>query len=832
VPQTRSHSLCSSLAAALLVVACGNRDGSEQSQHLQATGSVSAETAPRSRKIDLLRRAPDEVTEQTGVLVPSPAGQWGSHGLDGWEGYTTHDGSGRPGVWAKRSEASLRLPVARLRDRTLELIAWVAEPGEHEPAEQRVELVLNDRSLGTVVLRTAPTEVRISAPRDHWVLGDNHLVLRVPHTRKGWNGEPLGVGLAQVDYGATRRVAHDPQGRHLQLQPFSGLRYRIEGVPGGRLAIHGTTGARDGGVILTLRRFDALTVQTMALGGPLEIPARGGVLETTVPLAQDPGQILEVELCWRAEDGASTGLELDRLEILDVLQHDLPPIVLISLDTVAARNLSVYGYPRKTSPRLEELACEAVVFERCLANSTWTVPSHMALMTGLHAGVHARHPVLEPGVEPDLSEMWQLDERRWTLAEALRAAGYRTGGFVDSLWLSGRLAFDQGFELYDDSAARIELDRTEGGIEHVSALALSWLAEPDERPPFLFLHCFDAHGPYTVPEPWKGQLAGRTISQPLSSAFAGVLDRCFGGIHSYIAAPYANSDGIPKRLPTDPIADAYDEGLLALDARLGAFMDRLRESGLWDEAVVIVTSDHGESMTEHDFFFAHGMAYDSVLRVPLLVKLPRGEQGGRRIAQGVQLVDLYSTILELAGLDPSNRGRHGRSLAPALRGQELAPAALFAQGGLMQQATLEYGRWKLLAYDPTRESDLATVLSFPGVPRDWRNQHVPELEDSALTLDLFEAIRADPERSARLWNALVELVGRPHYELYDMRSDLGERTNLAAAHPEIIAELVNRLGGELRRVEQTRARLSTQRPMRALTGEDRAALDALGYSGR
>lgn len=821
------------LAASTALVVCILAVSSSSGCTREETAASSPASYERpAGTIELLHRMPDEALEQPGTLIPSHDTQWGEFGLSGWSEYTTHDAAGRPGVWAKRREASLLLPISRERDRTIEVLAWLAAPAEGEPREQRVELELNGQRLGTVVLAPEPTEARLAAPRELWRNGPNELVFRVPETRKGWEGEPLGIGLGRLSYGVPRHVVADVERGRVKLEPHTQLRYRIEGVRGDRLELRGRTRAKDGGLSVTLRRFDALTVQTIEIGRPHHVPAADGQVVASIPLQDCAGRILELELGWVAEDTSKSSLELHRLEIAGGEPVVAPPILLISLDTVGAQHLSVYGYPRRTSPELEKLARESVVFERCLANSTWTVPSHMSLLTGLHPGVHFHSANAD---SPDLFELWQLDERRWTLAEALRAAGYQTAGFVDSLWLSGPMHFGQGFDVYDDSAAHVPLDQTDGGIEHVAKLARDWIdsgTQRDKRPPFVFLHCFDAHGPYNVPEPWRDELAGRTLTQPVSSAYAGALDRCFGGIHSYIAAPYASGDAIPNRLPTDPIADAYDEGLLALDARLGAFFDALRATPLWDEAIVVVTADHGESMTGHEFYFAHGMAYDEILHVPLIVKLPRGARGGTRVSEGVQLVDVYPTLLELAGLDPSERGRHGRSLAPVLRGEKLAPAPLLAQGGLMQQNALEYDRWKLLTFDPTAEADLAVALTFPGVPSDWRRANVPELDDSALTPEVFAAITADAERAQRLWEELRERVGGTHVELYDMRTDTAELRDVAAEHPERVAELSAKLAEELQRIEVSRSRLSTSAPPKAPSKADRAALEALGYSGR
>jgi arylsulfatase len=793
---------------------------------------ASAQSAGYAIVHDFAKRLPDEVLEQPGSLIPDSMVQWGPAGLAGWSDYTTHDAAGRPGVWAKRTEAVLDLPVTVLRDRQIELIAWIAAPPAGAEPTQRVSVELNGRSLGTIVVGPEPSDQRLEAPRSWWRKGGNELLLRVPELRKGWNQETLGIGIARVEYGHSRKVRRAKPGPGLVLEPHTRVRYRLEGVRDQQLVVQGRTSAKDGGLVITQRHFDALTVQSTLVGEPSQLAAHDGRLATRITLPNSNTKILELELEWLAEDGSGTEFMIETLATESRTPQRRPPVILISLDTVGARHSSVYGYPRRTTPRLEEFAAEAVVFERCLANSTWTLPSHMSLMTGLYPAVHALQPANDASASPDLWESWQLDERRWTLAESLRAAGYATAGFVDCLWLSERLHFTQGFDTYDLSAAEIPLGQSNGGIEHVTALAQDWLDRRDERPPFLFLHCFDAHGPYTPPAPWKGQLAGKTLQQPVSSAYAGALDRCFGGIHDYIAAPYAANDGLPPRLPTDPIADAYDEGLLALDARLGRFFDDLRSTSLWDEALVIVTADHGESMTAHDFYFAHGMAFDDVLHVPLIVKLPLGAHGGERVREGVQLVDLYPTLIDYAGLDPTHRGRHGRSLRPAIEGLGFPPVPLLAHGGLMTQAVVEYDRWKLWRYNPTSEADLAVMLTYPGLSREWRDQHVPELKDSALTQALYAAIQADPERFDKLWVGVHEQIGREFEELYDMRLDVEERTNLFESRPEIVANLWAAFARETGRISDTKARLSTPIRSPQLPAADRAALESLGYSGR
>ena len=168
-------------------------------------------------------------------------------------------------------------------------------------------------------------------------------------------------------------------------------------------------------------------------------------------------------------------------------RSDLPRarnVVLISLDTLRADHLGVYGHHRDTSPHIDALASESFVFERALASSPNTTPSQMSMMTSLYPN---RHGYTGQG--------GQLTADQPTLASLLREAGFHTAGFVDGGYMRAEFGFDRGFEVYDD--------RT-GGIARILERAIAWLEEADREPFFLFLHCYDIHSPYRPPAPFRG----------------------------------------------------------------------------------------------------------------------------------------------------------------------------------------------------------------------------------------------------------------------------------------------------------------------------------------
>jgi arylsulfatase A-like enzyme len=299
--------------------------------------------------------------------------------------------------------------------------------------------------------------------------------------------------------------------------------------------------------------------------------------------------------------------------------RELPPtIVLISIDTLRADHVGAWGYPRDTTPTLDRLANESLVFERAYASYDWTLVSHMTMLTGLlphQHGVLRGLQALAPGTP--------------LLAEHLRAAGYHTVGLYHDGWINARHGFDRGFEVFREH-------------ENVEEARTHWreaLAEaPAGRPLFLFLHLFDVHSEgvfpyYPSPEPFQD-----FFLPDATARFAGMT---------------AEQIWLAENLPPEQVEALialYDGGIRHVDTRLGELFDDLRARQLLDESVVVVTSDHGEALHDRARVRGHGGVRREGLHVPLIVHLPGGERGGERVAEPVSLVDLVPTLLELAGI--------------------------------------------------------------------------------------------------------------------------------------------------------------------------------------
>ncbi len=330
----------------------------------------------------------------------------------------------------------------------------------------------------------------------------------------------------------------------------------------------------------------------------------------------------------------------------------LPNVVLLVLDTVRADHVSCYGYERLTTPRLDALAADGVLFENCVAPAPWTVPSHGSIFTGLYPtshGAHAEHLALSPA--------------HVTLAEVLRDAGYETAGFSANLYLTPTLGYDQGFNTYDVqpvlTPGRVRVVRDAG---EMNALVLPWLENRGARkqPFFLFVNYMDAHAPYVPPAPYDALYGDPT---PFDSPFYRNLDRL-----PYIRGEVEMTSGDHQH-----IMDFYDSEITYLDYEVGRVLDKLKELGLLDHTLVIIVSDHGEFLGEHHLLDHRLCLYEEVLDVPLVLWYPAGLPQGQRVAGLVQLTDVMPTVLDLVGIT-SPVAMQGRDLLPLIRGED-DPAA-------------------------------------------------------------------------------------------------------------------------------------------------------------
>jgi arylsulfatase A-like enzyme/tetratricopeptide (TPR) repeat protein len=283
------------------------------------------------------------------------------------------------------------------------------------------------------------------------------------------------------------------------------------------------------------------------------------------------------------------------------------PIVVVSIDTLRSDRLPAYGYTGVATPAIDALARQSIRFERAYTHVPLTLPAHASLLTGKLPAEH--------GVRDNLG--YTLDASKHpTLARRLKERGYATGAFVSSFVLRGASGLADGFDVYDDAieAGTNPGESQRSGLETLRP-ASRWLATVKDRPFFLFFHLYEPHAPYAPIEPFRERYA----------------------------------------------ANPYDGEVATADAIVGGLFDALRREGVWDRAIVIVLSDHGEGLGEHGED-EHGLfVYRTTLQVPLLVKLPGGERGGTTDRIPAGLAELAGTLLSAVA------GGEGRTLLDAGR---------------------------------------------------------------------------------------------------------------------------------------------------------------------
>ena len=278
---------------------------------------------------------------------------------------------------------------------------------------------------------------------------------------------------------------------------------------------------------------------------------------------------------------------------------DNAPVILISIDTLRADHLPLYGYTKGSTPNIDALRRDGILFENAYSHCPMTLPSHVSMLTGLLPTEHA--------VRNNLG--YRFDAARHpTLPQLLKQRGYTTGAAVSSYVLRADTGLGPAFDFYDDAVpvatAGAASQHQRSGTATVEA-AKHWIGQ-QSSPFFFMLHLYEPHAPYTPPEPF----ASRYREQP------------------------------------------YDGEVAAADAITGDFIAFLKESGIYDRAVIILTSDHGEGLWDHGED-QHGiLLYREVLQVPLIIKLPKASRAGNSVKAPVKLIDLFPTVISLAGAQP------------------------------------------------------------------------------------------------------------------------------------------------------------------------------------
>jgi Sulfatase len=400
-----------------------------------------------------------------------------------------------------------------------------------------------------------------------------------------------------------------------------------------------------------------------------------------------------------------------------------PHLLLVSIDTLRADRIGVYGHSARTSPFIDSVARRGTVFDEVVVPLPATDPSHAALLTALHpvkTGLLANSMQLRPDLE--------------TVAEVLRAEGYATAGATGVYHLSSRYGFDQGFDRF--TSVRVESDHRRLAPEVTADVLESirkYQAGPPDRPLFLFVHYFDVHFPYINHE-----------------------------------RPEASPDDVSKAA----LSEAYDSGVRFVDGHIRQVWQALEDAGLASNTVIAITSDHGEQLGEHGLNFGHADLYGETIRVPLVMAGPGVPV--HRVTELVSSMDIAPTLLELAGARFAGE-TDGRSLVPLMNGVAPDPAPARP---LLVIAYPTYARSLALRVGP-----LFYVWNFDWLYRHLTVGHIPKVPASPAHDSHQAEVSIDGER--RLFT-IPAIDIRPHRITADIEATPGCPVKLTVTLPSAV----------------------------------------------
>lgn len=474
-------------------------------------------------------------------------------------------------------------------------------------------------------------------------------------------------------------------------------------------------------------------------------------------------------------------------------------LVLIVLDTLRPDHLGCYGYERGTSPMLDAFAEECVVFDNALSAAPWTAPALISLMTSLYPEVHRVRPYPNPG---------RMNGKLTTLAEILRAEGYATAAFTEGGYARGSTGLDEGFDTYpsppgDDS--NWVNQRSAIGVTGNVDRTLEWLSEHSEEPFLLFFHTYETHLPHRAPEPYVKEFrpdyderdehariesAVRVWNERREMTREDCLLILRHRFHCLLLDPPDLEDAgamadraaelglaplvaIPELVQS--FTDTYDAEIRFTDEQVARIFRKLEELQVADDTIVVVVSDHGEGLGQHDRFDHGRSLFDEQLRIVLMIRT-LGSPAPGRVSEVVRSIDVMPTVLELMGIEAEGLPFQGQSLVPLMRGE---------------------GR-ELPAFSHS--------LSVPPAK------------------DVLQSIRVGR------WG-LIEDLESGNVSLYDLERDPGELNDVAQSEPERVELLRAHLRAQREANGRLLRRLNAPATETVMDAAIQAELQGLGYMG-
>jgi len=449
------------------------------------------------------------------------------------------------------------------------------------------------------------------------------------------------------------------------------------------------------------------------------------------------------------------------------MKNPRPNILLVVMDTARASSFSCYGAPRSTTPTVDRLAEQGVLFLKAVSPSPWTLPSHVSLFTGLHPSEHRMTEDRILGGK-NIYSVKAGHNISGFLPQVLKKEGYQTAGFSNNPWISSHFGFDQGFDRFHENwRASRNGNILRGWLKLVRKWTpqrfhpllndlkarMSWLAAPDsgaestihawetwfsrdyqpEKPFFAFFNFMEPHLPYVPPKPYK-----RLFADP--SWGPRRINRVNQDHLKYIAGKVEMS-----REDFHVLTALYEGEIAYLDSRLKRIVDSLDARGILDECLIVITSDHGENIGDHDLMGHQFCLYNTLLRVPLVLRGPGISPRGRVEDKCVLSTDLYYTILDMLEI-PLDRDTEGNR-------------SILDEG---------YNSMVVAEHEVPKITLRALKERFP----DFKTDHL-ERELRCLYADGWKFI----------------LNGNGRDELYDLRQDPGEERNLIEKEPAVASRM-------------------------------------------
>ncbi len=427
---------------------------------------------------------------------------------------------------------------------------------------------------------------------------------------------------------------------------------------------------------------------------------------------------------------------------MDAARYDLSGsadklnVIFISLDALRYDRTGAGGNTDGLTPNLDAFADEAVVFHDSTSAAPWTLPAHMSVWTGRWPSIHQVTNKLSP-LSGDKMVETSLSAGIQTYPDLLIRSGRTAAGFTGGAGVQNKYGFGRDFEVYLD-------DRYFGGLDYSIPAALEWLTANRDTPFFLFLHGYDVHGQFDLPE-----------SKRSSIAYSGALKGSIEEQGKLREAGLANitSPGAPAHLhgtldsaDAEYLAAIYDRKVADADERLGSFLTQLKTMGLYDRSVIVVFSDHGDEFMEHNGLDHGATLYQEQVHVVSMIRFP--EYGRRQdIREPVRTIDLFPTVFDALGLEGPSRV-DGTSLLPLLRGEPLE-VEVFAESDyrlFVHQRMTRAGPYKLILDLLDGKRELYNLETDPGEQQDISSQDPRRTYEMEQTLRKWmDASKTNPQ---------------------------------------------------------------------------------------